>query len=137
MKASDKLKIQELLSRAAYYFDERKLEELAGCFTRKASMLVNITGVGEVGPFDGRDAIMQLMSDTLATQTDVRRHVVSNFFYEAEDKKAATVVSNLVVTAVENGKINVIISGVYRDDVVRKDGVWRIERRRLDLDLPF
>ena len=63
--------------------------------------------------------------------------MVSNFFYEAEDKKAATVVSNLVVTAVENGKIDVIISGVYRDNVVRKDGVWRIERRRLDLDLPF
>ena len=137
MKASAKLKIQELLSRAAYYFDERRLEDLEDCFAPNATMLVNITGVGDVGPFDGREAIMQLMSQTLESQTDVRRHVVSNFFFEAEDKKSATVVSNLVVSAVENGKIDVIISGVYRDEVVRKEGVWRIQNRRLDLDLPF
>lgn len=137
MKASDKLEIHELLSRAAYYFDERKLDELADCFTRKATMLVRIAGVGDVGPFEGRDAIMKLMSDTLAAQTDVRRHVVSNFFFEAESKKSATVMSSLVVFSVENGKIDVIISGVYRDEVVCKDGKWRIHKRQLDLDLPF
>ena len=81
MKASAKLKIQELLSRAAYYFDERRLEDLEDCFAPNATMLVNITGVGDVGPFDGREAIMQLMSQTLESQTDVRRHVVSNFFF--------------------------------------------------------
>ena len=137
MKSSDKLSIQELLSRAAYYFDERRLEDLADCFTADARMLVRIAGVGDVGPFEGRDAIMQLMSDTLASQTDVRRHVISNFFFEAEAKKSATVCSSLVVFSVENGEIKVIISGIYRDDVVRTDGVWRIRNRHLDLDLPF
>lgn len=137
MKASDKLKVQELLSRAAYCFDERKLDGLAECFTSNATMLVRIAGVGDVGPFKGRDAIMKLMSDTLESQDDVRRHVISNFFFEAEDKKAATVVSSLVVCSVANGKINVIISGIYRDEVVRKAGVWQIRNRRLDLDLPF
>jgi hypothetical protein len=100
-------------------------------------MLVNITGSGEVGPFEGREAIMQLMSDTLAAQTDVRRHVISNFFFEAERKKAATIVSSLVVSSVENGVINVIISGIYRDDVVKDDGEWRISHRHLNLDIPF
>jgi 3-phenylpropionate/cinnamic acid dioxygenase small subunit len=137
MKASAKLKIQELLSRAAFYFDERRLQDLEDCFVPKATMLVNIAGVGDVGPFEGREAIMQLMSQTLESQTDVRRHVVSNFIFEAEDKNAATVISNLVVSAVENGQINVIVSGVYRDEVVRRDGVWRIHNRHLDLDLPF
>jgi 3-phenylpropionate/cinnamic acid dioxygenase small subunit len=137
MKASAKLKIQELLSRAAYYFDERRLADLANCFSVDATMLVNIAGVGDVGPFDGREAIMQLMSQTLDSQTDVRRHVISNFFFEAEEKKAATVVSSLVVFSVENGEIKAIISGIYRDEVIRKGGVWRIRDRRLDLDLPF
>ncbi len=86
MKSSDELAIHELLSRAAYCFDERKLDVLEQCFTVDASMLVNITGSGEVGPFEGREAILQLMSDTLAAQTDVRRHVISNFFFEAEGK---------------------------------------------------
>ena len=137
MKSADKLAIHELLSRAAYSFDERQLDVLEQCYTADASMLVDITGVGEVGPFQGREAIMQLVSDTLAAQTDVRRHVISNFFFESEEKKAARVVSSLVVFAVENGEINVIISGIYRDDVARKDGEWRIAHRRLDLDLPF
>ena len=137
MKSSDKLAIQELLSRAAYAFDERQLDVLEQCFTADASMLVDITGVGEVGPFQGREAIMQLMSDTLAAQTDVRRHVISNFFYESEKKKKARVVSSVVVFSVENGEINVIISGIYRDDVTRSNGEWRISHRRLDLDLPF
>jgi len=137
MKSSDKLQIQELLSRAAYCFDERKLEELAGCFTSNATMLVRIAGVGDVGPFNGRDAIMKLMSDTLESQTDVRRHVISNFFFEAEKKKAATVVSSVVVFSIENGAIKAIISGIYRDKVKREDGIWRIRDRHLDLDLPF
>jgi hypothetical protein len=137
MKSSDKLLIHELLSRAAYAFDERQMDVLEQCFTEDASILVDITGVGEVGPFEGREAIMQLNSDTRAAQTDVRRHVVSNFFFESEKKKSARVISSLIVFSVENGEIKVIISGIYRDDVVRKDGVWRIRHRRLDLDLPF
>ncbi len=137
MKSSDKLAIHELLSRAAYCFDERKLDVLGQCFTVAASMLLNITGSGEVGPFEGREAIMQLMSDTAAAQTDVRRHVISNFFFEAEGNRAATVVSSLVVSSVENGEINVIISGIYRDEVVKEGGDWRISHRHLDLDIPF
>lgn len=100
-------------------------------------MLVRIAGVGDVGPFEGREAIMKLMSDTLAAQTDVRRHVISNFMFEDEAEESATVLSSVVVFSVENGAIDVIISGIYRDQVVRKDGEWRIQDRHLDLDLPF
>ena len=137
MKSSDKLAIHELLSRVAYAFDERQLDVLEQCYSADASMLIDITGVGEVGPFEGREAIMQLISDTLAAQTDVRRHVISNFFFESEKKKAARVVSSLVVFSVENGEISVIISGIYRDDVVKSDEDWQISNRHLDLDLPF
>jgi hypothetical protein len=137
VKSSNKLAIHELLSRAAYSFDERKLDVLEQCFTANASMLVNITGSGEVGPFEGREAIMQLMSDTLATQTDVRRHIISNFFFEVEGNEAATVVSSVVVSSVKHGEINVVISGIYRDDVIKSDDGWRISHRHLDLDIPF
>ena len=137
MKSSDKLAIHELLSRAAYSFDERKMDMLEQCFIPEATMLVNITGTGEVGPFQGRDAIMQLMADTLAAQTDVRRHVISNFIFESEGENETTVISSLVVFSVEQGKINVIISGIYRDDVVKGGDGWQISHRHLDLDLPF
>jgi hypothetical protein len=47
------------------------------------------------------------------------------------------VVSSVVVFSVEHGKINVIISGIYRDDVVKGSDGWQISHRHLDLDLPF
>lgn len=137
MKAADKLAIHELLSRAAYSFDERNMDMLEQCFTPDATMLVNITGSGEVGPFEGRAAIMELMKATLDAQTDVRRHVISNFFFESEGETEATAVSSLVVCSVEHGKIDVIISGIYRDDVMKGGDDWRISHRHLDLDLPF
>jgi ketosteroid isomerase-like protein len=137
MKAEDKLLIHELLGRAAHSFDERQLDVLGACFTADATMLVHITGSGDVGPFEGREAIMTLMADTLDAQTDVRRHVISNFYFEAEGDEAARVVSSLVVTSVEDGRIDVIISGIYRDDVVKTVDGWQIFHRHLDLDLPF
>ncbi len=137
MKAEDKLLIHELLARAAHGFDERQLDVLEACFASDASMLINITGTGDVGPFEGRDLIMQLMADTLAEQTDVRRHVISNIFFESEGDDAASVVSGLVVFAINAGSIEVIISGVYKDDVVKTTGGWKISHRHLDLDLPF
>jgi len=137
MKAEDKLLIHEMLARAAHSFDERQLDVLAACFRADATMLVHITGTGDIGPFDGCEAIMKLMADALDAQTDVRRHVISNIYFEAEGDDAARVVSNLVVTAVENGRIDVITSGVYRDDVVKTAQGWQISHRHLDLDLPF
>ena len=78
MNASDKLAIHELLSRAAYAFDERNLDMLEQCFTPDASMLVNIADGTTYGPFDGREAIMGLLKGALDAQTDTRRHVAAD-----------------------------------------------------------
>ena len=137
MKAEHKLSIHELLARAASCFDAHDLHGLERCFTSTAKMSVNIAGSGPIGPFDGREAIMQLMKDAWAAQTDQRRHIISNIFFEEEESTSATAVSNLVVFSVEDGDINSIISGVYRDKVIRTGDDWQIANRHLDLDLPF
>lgn len=137
MQPKYKLAIYELLGRAAYAFDMRELAVLENCFAVDAVVTVEITNNGSFGPFEGRKAIMKLMADTLDSQRDTRRHVISNIFFEVEDDKAATVVSNLVVSSVENGKISLVTSGIYRDAVVNVDGAWQIANRHLSLDLPF
>lgn len=137
MEANDKLAIHELLSRAAYSFDERKLDVLEQCFTSDANMLVNIADGQTFGPFEGRDAIMQLMKGTLDSQTDVRRHIISNFIFEAEGDQNATVLSSIVLMATENAKIDVITSGIYRDVVEKNNGNWQIKDRLLNLELGF
>lgn len=137
MKAKQKIAIHELLNRAAYYFDMHELSKLESCFTQDANMLVKIADGQTFGPFQGRAAIMELMSATLANQTDTRRHVICNIFFESEDAKQATVVSTLLLSSVEAGAISLVTSGIYRDVVKKIDGKWLFTDRHLDLDMPF
>lgn len=137
METADKLAIHELLSRAAYGLDEHDLDIIESCFAPEASMIVRIAGQDDVGPFEGREAIMKLMSDSIAAQTDRRRHLISNIFFDAEDDDAATVVSNLTLISTENDANRLITTGGYRDKVIKVGGEWLIADRDISLDLPF
>ncbi len=133
ISVEDRLAIGELLSRAAYGYDERDVDTLSACFAEGASMTIRIAGGDPVGPFKGREDIMGLMTSSMASQTDVRRHVISNLFFQ-EDGDTPLVVTNLTLLATESGAIDVISAGIYRDRVVREDGAWKISDRQLDLD---
>jgi len=137
MDATQKLKIHELLGRAAYAFDERNIEALQQCFSPEATMLVNIADGQSFGPFNGREAIMGLMTATLDAQTDMRRHIISNFIFEEEGDDRARVLSTVVVTSAENGQIKLVTSGAYDDIVTRADDAWQIVERKLKLELGF
>ena len=137
LSIDDKMAIQELLSRAAYSLDERVEDVLAACFAEDAEFSLRIAGGDLVGPFTGREGIMTLMTDSFAQQTDQRRHVVSNIFFESAADQKATVMSNLTLFSTENGEIRLITAGVYKDEVVNNDGEWRLHRRHLNLDLPY
>ena len=131
-----KLAIHELLGRAAYAYDERDMAMLESSFARAATMSMRIAGGDLIGPFEGRDAIMQLMHNSMAEQTDVRRHVISNIFFE-EESGQPVVVSNLTLVATENGKAALLAAGVYRDTLVEEAGSWRILKRHVELDSSY
>lgn len=137
LSADDKLAILDVLSRSAYAYDERKLDMLEACFTRDAAFAIKIAGVDElIGPFEGVEAIMGLYSGSLEAQTDVRRHVVSNAFFENESEEPV-VISNLTLFATENGEAKLLCTGVYKDQMQRTESGWCIHRRHLDLDSPY
>jgi 3-phenylpropionate/cinnamic acid dioxygenase small subunit len=79
---------------------------------------------------------MQLMHNSMAQQTDVRRHIISNIFFE-EESGQTVVVSNLTLVATENGKAALLAAGVYRDTVIEEDGGWRILKRHVELDSSY
>lgn len=134
--SEEKLAVHELLSMAAYAYDERDIEMLGSCFAGQASFSMRIGGGDLVGPFEGRDAIMGLMTGSMAEQTDVRRHVVSNIFFDPRESEP-TAVSNLTLFSTEEGEIQLLSAGVYHDTVVREDGSWKILKRHLDLDKSY
>lgn len=137
MQIDDKLAVQELLARSAYALDERELELLADTFSVGATLTIDIAGTDSEASFEGRDAIMGLMRDSMEAQADKRRHVVTNVFFDSLDGGEVTVISNVTITSVEHGAIRLVTSGLYRDTVIREDGRWRIARRRIELDMAY
>jgi len=137
MDAGLKLEVHELLSRAAYALDEQDLEMLGACFAPEAEFRMQIAGNPPIPPFVGHGAIMELMRNSMATQTDKRRHVVSNIFFAAEGNSEVRVVSNLTLFGTENGVIRLISTALYRDRAVRRDGRWLLAERSIELDLPY
>lgn len=137
MDAGLKLEVHELLSRAAYALDEQDLGMLGACFAPQAEFRMQIAGNPPIPPFIGHAAIMELMRNSMATQTDNRRHVVSNIFFTVEGEAEVRVVSNLTLFGTENGVIRLISTALYRDRVVRRDGRWLLDERSIELDLPY
>ncbi len=133
LPADDKAAISELLAKASYGYDQRDLTLLEACLTEDAVMSLCIANGDLVGPFEGRDNIMQLYRDSMASQNDVRRHVVSNSFFTGEGD-TVEVVSNLTLFATEDGQTRLLTAGLYRDTVRRTAGGWQIARRHVDLD---
>ena len=133
----DKLKISELLSRSAYALDERDVDMLSACFSEEANFTMRIAGGDMIGPFEVRESIMKLMTDSMDQQTDKRRHVVSNIFFESSEGNNVSVVSNLTLFATENEEIQVLSAGVYHDQVVKRDNNWELHQRHLDLDKSY
>jgi 3-phenylpropionate/cinnamic acid dioxygenase small subunit len=139
LTSGEKLAIHELLSRAAYALDERDVEMLAASFAMDASFSIRIAGGDLIGPFETRDGIMQLMTGAMAEQTDKRRHVVSNIFFpnDTGSGEGIAIVSNLTLFATENGAISLLTAGVYHDRVVKREGVWQLLQRHLELDKSY
>ena len=136
LTVEDKLAIHELLSRSAYAFDVQDLTMLEACFTAEAEFSMRIAGGDLVGPFVGRPAIMKLFEDSIAVQTDVRKHVISNiFFYETGDKPSVT--SNLTLISTENGETDILTAAFYQDTVTLENGEWRVANRFIDLDRAY
>ena len=134
--AEDRYAISELLNRMAYCYDESHLDDLAAYFAPNAVMSMQIAGGEVVGPFEGRDSIMELYRGAKASQTDLRRHDITNIMFDAFGETLA-VTSYLTLFATENAETELLTTGVYRDQVGRIDGEWKIIRRHIDLDSAY
>ncbi len=130
--------IENVLNRYSIAYDDNDMTEMADTFTEDAVMTLRIGDGDLIGPFDGKDAIMKLMVDSLASQTDQRRHVTTNVAIRKETEDAATVTSYLTLISVQGGTATLLSTAKYEDELVREgDGAWRFTKRHIELDLPY
>ena len=133
----DRGAIENVLNRYALAYDEDDMPDMADCFTQDASFSMRIQDGDLIGPFEGREAIVKLMRDSLASQTDRRRHLTTNIVVSGDGDGRATASSYLTLVSVENGALTVLSSGRYVDELIQEGDAWRIAQRHLDLDLPY
>jgi hypothetical protein len=132
-----RLEITETLNRYAWGYDTRDLEAIGNSFTVDGVFEVLLEGEAGWGPYEGRKVVVDWLAEVMETQNDQRRHCITNpVFVELNDARAV-VDSYLLLTAVEAGKLQVVCTGTYRDEMSREEGVWRIRRKTLRLDNPF
>jgi uncharacterized protein (TIGR02246 family) len=130
--------IENVLNRYSIAYDDNDMSEMADTFADDAVMTLRIADGDVIGPFDGKEAIMKLMVDSLASQTDQRRHVTTNIVIRSEDERSASVSSYLTLISVENGAARVLSTARYDDELRRADdGAWRFTKRHIQLDLPY
>jgi uncharacterized protein (TIGR02246 family) len=129
--------IENTFHRWALAYDENDPDTMADCFTADAVLTLRIADGDLVGPFDGREAIMGLMKNSLDSQTDQRRHVTTNIIIRHEDGQSAVTESYLTILAVEDGVLRALSSGKYQDELRNEDGQWRLSKRHIALDLPY
>jgi len=129
--------IHELMNRYAHAIDAHDLVALEVCFTNDASFAIEVADGISAGPFEGRAAILDLVRGAYESQSDRRRHVVTNIFVDPISDASAHVTSNLTLFSIANGELTPLTTGVYRDRVVRTNARWQIEQRHLKVDLPY
>lgn len=132
---TDRIAIERLLNTYSLAYDSRDLETMDSCFTADAVFSMQVAGQEPVS-FDGRDTIMKLMTDSMASQTDQRRHMNSNLLVSEEDGVVRTT-SYLTLVATEANQIQLLSSGVYRNEIVEDGGTLRFRRLHLDLDKSY
>ena len=134
---ADKQAIAEILGRLGWAYDSGNLDYFEAVYAPDGRFTVSIAGMGQVGDYRSIENIMVLYRGAKASQTDQRRHVVTNIFFSEEAADTATAVSYLTLLATKDGVTKTLSAGVYTDKFVRLAGAWRIQHRDLSLDAPY
>lgn len=130
--------IENVLYRYTMAFDDNDMTEMADTFTDEAVLSMRIGDGDLIGPFEGKEAVLKLMTDSLAGQTDKRRHVTTNLVMASETDTTASVRSYLTLISISDGAAKVLSTALYDDDLRREsDGAWRFTKRHIQLDLPY
>lgn len=133
---TDRSALEDLANRYSLAYDTADLDTIESVFTKDATFSMKIAG-NEPMSFGPRDAIMDLMRNSLSSQTDQRRHVNSNLIVEGTDGGVTRTKHYLTLLATEDGQISLLSAGLYSAEVVEEDGTLRFRSLHLDLDKAY
>jgi hypothetical protein len=129
--------LAEPLARYCWAYDERRPELLADCFTEDGVWEGIVTAAEVIGPFRGRERIVEWLTGFWPHQRDQRRHVLNNFLVDSRSATAAEVYAYLQLYSARDGSVKLETTGFYRVQLVADEGRWRIRHLFAGFDAPF
>lgn len=133
---SDRAAVEDLLNSYSLAYDTADPDGLGQCFTEDATFALELPGNDPIA-FETRAGIVKLVVDSMASQTDQRRHINTNLIVKADADGGFDTTHYLTLVATENGEIKLISAGVYTSKIVDDGGTLRIKSFHLDLDRPY
>lgn len=124
----DRFEITELINRYANNLDLGDVDNCVGLFTDGATLELRI------GKAKGKEEIKELLVKILKF-TSGKRHFISNISSQVEGDKAKATCYLLVIDATKAPQV--VMSGVYVDELVKQQGAWKIQNRKLIVDPSF
>jgi SnoaL-like domain len=128
--------LSEVMSRFLLGVDEQDAELMRSALAEDAENCMLLDGE-KIGLPPGREGIVGYIEAFWKTQTDQRRHVLSNAIVESESLDAAVVSFYLTLYATQDRKLRPVATGKYRVRFVLKDEAAWIRNVELALDGPF
>jgi len=129
----DRIAIQDLLTRYCCAIDEGDVEGVLACFTQNSRLESN-----SIGPSPGQGGVNILAEHMARLRAEGYqfRHILTNFRIEADGDRGR-IRCYLVDLVTFNNETELLSPCEYDCDVVRRDGRWLIERRRVHIDRQF
>ncbi|SPF78167.1 nuclear transport factor 2 family protein [Pseudoprimorskyibacter insulae] len=129
-----RIAISELFARYGIAHDEVDVPAMADLFAPEAVVQVSLAGpVFET--HRGRDVICANFERVTATQSDQRRHAVTNLEITPLDAGRASARAYGIVSAANADGIGVVVSCAYTADLaLSEDGLWRFQRLWIGMD---
>lgn len=127
--------IENTLNRYALGYDDGDLAMVANTFTSDAVLTLRVADGDLAGPFEGRDAIVNMMREASHSQNDQRRHVTSNVIIGVDGDHVEST-SYLTIFSAQDGKLTALSTGKYEDVLVHTESGWQLSKRHIALDLP-
>jgi len=124
------------MSRFLLGVDEQDAGMIRSTLTEDAETCMFLEGE-KMGPPPGREGIVGYLEEFWKTQTDQRRHVLSNAIVESETPGESVLAFYLTLYATKDRKLRPVTTGRYRVHFVSKDGRAWIRNIELVLDGPF
>jgi hypothetical protein len=136
--AVDSRLVAERIARYGWSYDERDATALGECFTDDGVWLGRIMGTQEVGPFEGRAAIIDFLTGFWDEQDDQRRHVFTNVVVDSLADGRATAHAYLLLLSSRDERTAIETAGPYRFEAARDaDDIWRLTVLAAGFDAPF